>query len=268
MRGLLYRFRSFLVDSANNKNISASYPQYIAIAKSRCKGGVKTDPAQMLERIQRVYDERVLQCGPDEPTTLGAGMDLARALDRANHCLEAEKLITRLTLKFRRINGPNHKRTKTAEKLLGLYRARYVYAQFKHQWFMFQALRYEDGMKRLVLRGPIDLDERDETKEGIETVDVGDTLLDLHTTVTCHGLQGEEEHLNGKIGELKSKESVPYIQSKATFDDMNLFSSMNIAEATGNCRYMIHFDCKEIQPCYVKHKNLRIVFDLLEVEED
>lgn len=103
---------------------------------------------EMVEKIRPVYEQRVVTLGPEAQMTVLAGLDLARALEKANHMLEAERLLTKLASISRRVQGPDHKTTKKAEAHLVLWQARYVSVQFQHQWFLFQALRYEDDYTR------------------------------------------------------------------------------------------------------------------------
>jgi len=222
-----------------NPNGVALADTYIAIAKSRREGGVnKVNIEEMVEKIRIVYDQRVEKLGGDVPMTLAAGLDLARALEKANRMLEAERLMTKLLAICRRVQGPDHALTKKAETHLKGWKVRYVNVQFQHQWFLFEALRYEEDYKKLVIKGPISTTMqryKNAKKEEILTVDTSDTQPASDTFVVCHGLEGARQHCNGKIGQM-------------------------IQDDSG--RYEVHFEDKDLKPCNVKHANLHIIFEL------
>lgn len=94
----------------------------------------------------------------------------------------------------------------------------------------------------MIIPGPVEtVNAQNVDKEETMTVDASEIRPSLDTIVTCHGLEGEQEHLNGKIGELVQRE------------DMSGF-------------YDVYFEDKELKPWQLKYDNLRIVFELPEEE--
>ena len=101
----------------------------------------------------------------------------------------------------------------------------------------FQALRYEEDGGKCVIQGPI-ADPRNIQSEQMLTVASEDIILGHGTPVVCHGLK-KATHLNGKIGDIRS------------WDEAS------------EC-FKVHFEDEGLEPCPVKDKFLRILFELPE----
>lgn len=69
-------------------------------------------------------------------------MDYARMLRAMRHCIEAERLGTKLVTIIRHIHSPNHKSTIEADQLLAEVKGRYV--SVLPNCKLFQALRNEN----------------------------------------------------------------------------------------------------------------------------
>eukprot|EP00579_Thalassiosira_antarctica_P003118 CAMPEP_0201905878 /NCGR_PEP_ID=MMETSP0902-20130614/56732_1 /ASSEMBLY_ACC=CAM_ASM_000551 /TAXON_ID=420261 /ORGANISM="Thalassiosira antarctica, Strain CCMP982" /LENGTH=512 /DNA_ID=CAMNT_0048440001 /DNA_START=63 /DNA_END=1601 /DNA_ORIENTATION=+ len=215
---------------------------YLAYAKSKCEGGSQVSIETVLEKLQQVYEHRVEIFGENAPWTLSAGVDFALTLEKANRLLEAERLLTKLAVISKRVHGPDHQLTKKAASHLELWTKRYVMVSCQHQWFLFQALRYEEDGKECVVKGPIATPRniQDETSFTVATEDIRPTM---DSPVICHGLESSP-HLNGKVGDVRSQDK-----------DTGL--------------YRIHFEDKDLEPCLVNHGNMRILFELpVEMREE
>ena len=85
--------------------------------------------------------------------TIVAGLKYATGLRIAHHCIEAERLVTKLATIGRRVHGPDRKNTIKAG-LLEKRKERYVIVCMPDST-TFQALRYENGGEVCVVTGPM-----------------------------------------------------------------------------------------------------------------
>ena len=108
----------------------------------------------------------------------------------------------------------------------------------KNNWF--QALRYEEEGEKLIVHGPI-AGPRNVHDEMTFSVAVEDAFPALCTPVVCHGLDDTLAHLNGKIGDIRSRGE------------------------DSDC-YLVYFENEELDPQPVQAKFLRILFELPEKE--
>ena len=121
-------------------------------------------------------------------------------------------------------------------------KVRYVKIKYQNEWKFFQALRYEEDWEKCIVTGPIATAQglitkpRNTQDEKMFTVATENIFPALGTPVVCHGLESAP-HLNGKIGDLKSRDNKT------------------------DC-YGIHFEDKGLESCSVKRKNIRILFEL------
>jgi hypothetical protein len=90
---------------------------------------------------------------------------------------------------------------------------------------------------------PKRIKERNLDEEQTYTVANTDIILVLGTPVICHGLEEEEAHINGKIGDVRS----------VSEDDTV---------------YTVHFEEEGLEPTEVKMENLRVVFELPPVDSE
>ena len=109
----------------------------------------------------------------------------------------------------------------------------------------FQALRYEGGGDKCVVKGPVRKDYHIRPVVEVEgateyTVDSSSLLITNGTPIVCKGLV-KGAHLNGKLAEVR------------------LFDK-------DKERYTIHFEDTKLKPVAVKKKNVGILFDLPDVE--
>ena len=202
------------------------------------------------------YELFTKEFGADNTKTIEAGVQVVLALFKEFRTIEAERLLSKLIVTSRRVLGESHGTTQFCMATAKMVKRRRVFLKKEggdddeiDQDKVYDALRYTDDGK-CVLQGPIEnkpeydprIDgevERDESAEIFE-VDATDVILSKGLPVVCIGLQ-KAAHLNGKIGDRRD------------FD-----------EKTG--RYALHFEDKALKPVMVKPENLRIVFELPELE--
>jgi hypothetical protein len=156
---------------------------------------------------------------------------------RKYHGIEAERLVMKLAADSRRVHGPEHNCTATADALLEKCKKRFVYYDEKK----FEALRYEDDGEICVVTGPV-TEPRQADKEQILRVAL--TVPKLGCVVVCTGLVSSP-HLNGKLGDVRYGKFVGSV-----------------------FRIDVHFEDAELKSAWVKPENLRIVFELPGKESD
>ncbi|KAK1740057.1 hypothetical protein QTG54_009007 [Skeletonema marinoi] len=203
-----------------------------------------TEPELDAEEIlfwRKLYNDCIERFGENDIFTIEQGVDLATALHDADHIIEAERFLTTLAQKCRRVHGIDHKVTKETLVALQEIKVRQVYLSTGSG--VFQALRYESDRERIVLQGPLPehLDERNVDKEKTLTIDSKDARSLKGTPVVCHSLQLRSMvHLNGKIGEIRAY----------------------FGEDESIC--LVHFEEEGLNPTKVKLENVRILFELPE----
>lgn len=175
---------------------------------------------------------------------------LAFELRKAKHMIKFERLAAKLLAISHRVNGPDHIITKCAKSDLSRWKVMTTIGLLHEgKLEVYEALRYEyeGDEEMLIVRGPIpvennciQVDYQNIPNHNHKIFPVAVTsshiIYDFDTPVVCHGLKNAQ-HLNGKIGELRS------------FDDKSL-------------RYEVHFEDPELRPCLVKPEYVRILFEL------
>ena len=178
----------------------------------------------------------------DSEDTIRSGLYYAKQLRVANHCIEAEQLVTQLDTISRRVHGPDHKTTIDADEVLVKCKERFVIVLPECQ--MFQALRYENDGEICVVTGPV-TEPRRVDNETIHRVDNNLMRPVIECPVICHGLVSAS-HLNGELGEV----------TKFKRDESGRILRMGV-----------HFEKKGMQSALVKAENLHIAFELPPSEE-
>ena len=149
-----------------------------------------------------------------------------------DHCIEAERLVTKVATISRQIHGPDHKITIEADVLLEKCKARNVLVL--PECLMFQALRYENSGQICVVQGPI-TKPRQVDEERIYNVEWNLVVPAIGCAVIFHGLVSAS-HLNGELGEVGKHNE------------------------TGT-RLVVNFEKKNLKSALVKPANLRIAFE-------
>jgi len=199
------------------------------------EAGIQQGVAPMRE----LYKKRVRESGMDSTDAIFAATTLARALHLSFHGIEAERLLTKYLPISHRVHGEEHSITKEIEQVLSKGTARLVMLESGGR---FQALRYEDEGEKCVVYGPLQKCNYIIPLYGATsyTVDSSSLLICNATPVVCQGLV-KGAHLNGKLADVRA------------FDK-------------DKERYTIHFEDNSLKPVAVKKQNVRIVFDLPDVE--
>jgi len=153
------------------------------------------------------------------------------------HCIEAERLVTKLSTISRRVHGPDHKITIKADELLDICKERYVIVLPENK--PFQALRYENDGEICVVQGPI-TKPRQVDEERIYIVEWDLVVPAIGCVVICHGLKSVL-HLNGELGEVRH---------------------LKQDENGAGIRLAVDFEKKGKMSALVKPENLRIAFEL------
>ena len=208
----------------------------LAATKSRLGGENKVHEEEQLKYRRAFYDNFVKECGQEAINTIKAGIGLANDLNEASHSIEAERLLTKLSVICKRVHGPHHDVTRRAESGLQRFKVWYVKTKHLNERKRFQALRYENDGKKCILQGPI-AQPRNVKEEKSFAVATKNITYCYGTPVVCRGLENPFSHLNGKIGDVRS------------WDDET------------DC-YEVQFEDKNVEPCSVHHKNIRILFKL------
>jgi hypothetical protein len=188
-----------------------------------------------LEVMRNMYERDILTHGMDSQVTMRSGLLYAKGLRVDNHCIEAEKLVTKLFTISRRVHGPEHNVTVEAIELLEKFNERYV--QMYPDDGLFQALQYENVGEICVVTGPI-TDPRVIENERTHHIENNLLIPNLGCPVICHGLVSASL-LNGELGEVRHFKQ----------------------DQTG-MRYAVYFEKKGVKSALVKPENLRIAFEL------
>jgi hypothetical protein len=188
-----------------------------------------------LEAMRNEYECNLNIRGMDSEVTIQAGLVYAKLLWDANRCIEAERIITKLSTISRRVHGPDHKVTINATELLEKCKERYVLVLPDDK--VFQALRYENDGEMCVITGPVAM-PRNIADERIYHIANKLVIPTIGCPVICHGLVSAS-HLNGVLGEVRHLKQ----------------------DGTG-LRFGVYFEKKNMKSALVKPENLRIAFEL------
>ena len=211
--------------------------------------GVKPPPVLDKKWTLNIYRKQHLSCikefGEASQFSIESGLDVADALLDLHCTIQCERLVEKLLRVSRRAHGSDHNYTKKVMDALDRARERRVIIWSCEKKRMYRALRYDEKCDgdAIVIQGPLldDNDAKKVKKEKTWTVASRDCIPVEGTPVMCQELGGEVSHLNGKIGEVR-----------------------NVDEEIGKC--WIHFEDADLECVAVEPENLRIVFDLPDLE--
>ena len=200
-------------------------------------GGQEQYKDEMLMYVRASYYKYVREQKEDTADAITSGSTLARALNQSQtNGLECERLLNKLAPISRQVLGPEHPTTKDIEFGQKLNRVRLVEMSTDDSIQKYEAGGYSDEEEKYVaIRGPLS-NPRIWDEEQIKTVAINDIIYLPGTAVVCHGLKNAA-HLNGKIGDVRSRD-------------------------TSNGRFKVRFEDKSLKSALVKPENLRIVFEL------
>jgi len=208
----------------------------MAGAAKRVEGKIDGVTAKMQSNDERMspaavstvfslYENNIKRNGMDSEDTIRSGLLYSRGLWNANHCIEAERLITKLATMSRRVLGPDHKITIEAVELLDIFKLRGVLVLPGPK--LFQALRYENDGEICVVQGPI-IEPRRVDDERLYRVESHLIHPIVGCVVICHELISAS-HLNGELGEVR-----------------------NIKHSGTEIRLAVHFEKKGVKSALVK----------------
>ncbi len=227
-----------LLKALGHISSAESVEGYITIARAQCEGCI--NPLDELEQQRRIYNYVKSKEREEDSNALGAARELIHALLKAYHTIEAERLTTKLAAKAVQVHGNEHTTTKSTVTVLRKCKVRKVWIVIGGVSKVFEALRYEDDGETSVVQGPIE-DPRNAKKEETFTVATADLDPDYGTPVICHGLEGNLSQFNGIIGDLRPG------SEKSGID-------------------VVYFEDKNLGHCSVQPANVRVLFDLPDVE--
>ena len=203
------------------------------LTRVKARSGEKVSLKERLKQNKDYYQSIIKTHGAENECTIFAGVDVAICLSDAEHAIEAERLITQLVSLSKRVLGAHHDTTKRAESVLEKSVERHVYVKEKvHadgrvEEFSYQALRYKNDGKDLVLRGPV---TSPKSTQKLITVPALSVSPAFGMPVMCR---------------------VPHLDVEIV-GDLRSWNGVN----------MVYFDDKLVQPCIVPPEYLRIAFDL------
>jgi hypothetical protein len=181
------------------------------------------------QEVKNSFENDLKTHGMNSEVTIRSGLLYAEILFCMYHCIEAERLVTKLSTISRRVHGPDHKITIKADELLDKCKERYVIVLPENK--PFQALRYENDGEICVVQGPI-TKPRQVDEERIYNVEWNLVVPANGCVVIGHGLKSVS-HLNGELGEVREGAGI---------------------------RLAVHFEKKGKMSALVKPANLRIAF--------
>jgi len=203
-----------------------------------------------------------IKAGALGPGPINAATNFAYALFNAQRTIEAQRVLTELQSISTRVHGANHASTKQIEKVYARVKFRNVLVDLQGSGKKaFQALKYTDDGKYLVVKGPIlqnqisdfhnkhrydyDVSNRKDDGEREFTVPAVAALPNIGTPVVCVDFEGSLSYLNGKLGDVR-------------MDEGGILSWMMQG------RSKVYFEDEDLQPRPIDQKNLRILFDIPE----
>jgi len=157
-----------------------------------------------LQAMKKMYELTLHTKGMDSEDTIRSGLFYAKRLRDANHCIEAERLVTQLATISRRVHGPDHKTTTELVELLKKRKERIITVFLENK--QFQALRYDNDGEICVVTGPI-TKPRKVDDERTHRVESNLIVPGYGCAVICHGLVSAS-HLNGELGEVKDLKQI------------------------------------------------------------
>ena len=159
-----------------------------------------SEDGSCLEVARCRYEQAIESVGLTSEVTIQYGLEYAKQLLHANHGIEAEQLVVKLSADSRRVHGPEHSVSVLAYDFLEEY-IRHVVSNK-----LFQALRYEHDGEICVITGPV-TNPRQVKEERIRHLANNHIVPRVCCPVICHGLS-EGSHLNGKLGEVSNSKNI------------------------------------------------------------
>ena len=208
---------------------------------SPARGNYAEAKNEYAETATQLYEFVCEEYGQDAYQTIRAGVACADALDVTHRGIEAERLYQKLLIISRQTHGPGNQTTESIEVDYNAAKKRSVLIKAKEgKGFVMteegthfcEAVMYEKGSDSYIV-----------LQYKAFSVSSSKVVVPNGTPVICHSMTGQEKHLNGKIGDVRS---------------WNMETEC----------YEVHFEDKSIaEPHMVPCKDIRIVFDLPDIDE-
>jgi hypothetical protein len=192
---------------------------------------VAAELASGLQKSKDTYEHLINKLGANSHETIALGLHYAQLLWSMRHCIEAERLVTKVATISRQVHGPDHKTTIEAAELLQLCKERFICVLPDMK--PFQVMRYENDGEICVVTGPI-IEPRNLEDERMYHIANNLVIPRKGCAVICRGLLSAS-HLNGELGEVGKHNE------------------------TGT-RLVVNFEKKNLKSALVKPANLRIAF--------
>ena len=112
-----------------------------------------TELSSISEITRTTYENNMKTSGISSEATILSGLNYARALTTLTRTIEAQRLATKLSAVSRRVHGPDHKITITADEILKECKERLVFVLPDTN--RFHALRYVNDGEICVVQGPV-----------------------------------------------------------------------------------------------------------------
>jgi hypothetical protein len=208
----------------------------IAITRARladCDRDKGNSKLCLVEICRNNYEHQIKSFGVSSELAIRLGLDYVKELKKVDRSIEAERLAMKLAIDSRRVHGPEHNCTLSADEVLEDCKTRFV---LMPDGKLFQAMRYENDGEICVVKGPI-IKPRQVNNERLFHIPCYLALPCQGCPVIAHGLVSAS-HINGQVGDVR---------------DLN---------CTGEVRFVVHFEKKNAKPSLVKPGNLRIAFEL------
>jgi hypothetical protein len=237
-----YKKASAICNLVGMKDRSNHLDAVISVLTAEKQGANDTDASSSTEKksvlgiIKNSYELNLHTKGMDSEDTIRSGLFYVKQLRVANHCIEAERLATKLATISRRVHGPEHNVTIESNDKLEDFKERLITVLPDRR--VFQALRYKNDGEICVVTGPI-TEPRQVDEEREHSVQSNLILPEKGCAVICRGLVSAS-HLNGRLGEVRNVKQ----------------------EETGATRLGVFFEKKGVKSALVKPENVRIVFEL------
>jgi hypothetical protein len=194
--------------------------------------------AEAIANLTAEYQRCVSESGEDSPISLIVGSTLGHYLLENEKIIEAQRLLTVLAGKSRRVHGPTHHSTVEIKSFLKRAKERRVGISSGHGEYDFQVISFDEGGNRYIVKGPI-LTPRIEEEEKTFPVAANKILFGMGMPVVCVGLKNAV-HRNGELGFIRG------------------FRGQSFPATS----FEVHFDKEGLTPTIVKLANLRIAFDV------
>ena len=218
-----------------------------------------------LEAHRKEYNAymKEIKAGALGPAPINAAINFGYALLNAQHTIEAQRVLTELQSTSTRVHGANHTSTQQIDKVYNHMKFRCVLVDLQGSGKKaFQALRYTDDGKYMIVKGPMiqnalsdmkerkhkyeyDIARRKDDGEREFTIPAVAALPNIGSAIVCQDFEGSLSYLNGKLGDVR-------------MDEGGILSWMMQG------RSKVYFEDEDLQPRQIDQKNLRVLFDIPE----